>query len=64
MASRLAMEGRHPHRQPRCQNFGSRLSLETPDCNLVCLDLKDGKGDGESRCDLDLFDFGSMAPIT
>jgi alcohol dehydrogenase (cytochrome c) len=44
--------------------YGSRLYFETPDCNLVCLDLKDGKERWRKPiCDLDQFYFGSMAPL-
>jgi alcohol dehydrogenase (cytochrome c) len=44
--------------------YGSGLYFETPDCNLVCLDLKDGKERWRKPiCDLDQFYFGSMAPL-
>ncbi len=43
---------------------GETLYVETPDCNLVALDIKDG---GErwhkSICDLDLYYFGTAAPV-
>ncbi len=44
--------------------YGSWLYFETPDCNLVSLNLKDGSERWrKSICDLDQFYFGSVAPI-
>jgi alcohol dehydrogenase (cytochrome c) len=40
------------------------LYVETPDCNLVALNLKDGKERWhKSVCDLDQLYFGSVAPV-
>jgi alcohol dehydrogenase (cytochrome c) len=40
------------------------LYFETPDCNLVSLNLKDGtKRWHKQICDLDLFYYGSVAPV-
>jgi alcohol dehydrogenase (cytochrome c) len=44
--------------------YGQWLYYETPDCNLVSLNLKDGRERWrKSICDLDLFYYGSVAPI-
>jgi alcohol dehydrogenase (cytochrome c) len=44
--------------------YGNWLYLETPDCNLVSLNLKDGTERWHKQnCDLDQFYYGSMAPI-
>jgi alcohol dehydrogenase (cytochrome c) len=44
--------------------YGNWLYFETPDCNLVSLNLKDGKERWhKSICDLDQYYFGSMAPL-
>ena len=44
--------------------YGNWLYFETPDCNLVSLNLKDGSERWrKSICDLDQFYFGSVAPI-
>ena len=43
---------------------GNWLYFETPDCNLVSLNLKDGKERWHTPiCDLDQFYFGSGAPL-
>jgi alcohol dehydrogenase (cytochrome c) len=43
---------------------GETLFFETPDCNLVALDIKDGTERWhQSICDLDLFYFGTSAPV-
>jgi alcohol dehydrogenase (cytochrome c) len=43
---------------------GNRLYYETPDCNLVSLDIKDGKERWHKPiCDLDQMYFGSVAPV-
>ncbi|HMF61864.1 MAG TPA: PQQ-binding-like beta-propeller repeat protein, partial [Vicinamibacterales bacterium] len=43
---------------------GDSLYFETPDCNLVALDIKDGTERWhKSICDLDLFYFGTSAPV-
>ena len=43
---------------------GNRLFFETPDCNLVSLDLKTGKERWRKEiCDLDQYYYGSVAPI-
>src|SRR3990170_2149298 len=43
---------------------GDTLFFETPDCNLVALDIKDGTERWhKSICDLDLFYFGTSAPV-
>ncbi len=43
---------------------GNALYFETPDCNLVSLNLKDGKERWHKNiCDLDQFYFGSVAPL-
>jgi alcohol dehydrogenase (cytochrome c) len=44
--------------------YGSWLYFETPDCNLVSLDLKDGHERWHKEiCDLDQFYYASVAPI-
>jgi alcohol dehydrogenase (cytochrome c) len=44
--------------------LGETLYFETPDCHLVALNMKDGKERWNREiCDLDLFYFGSVAPI-
>ena len=44
--------------------YGNWLYFETPDCNLVSLNLKDGKERWHKPiCDLDQYYFGSMAPL-
>ena len=44
--------------------YGNWLYFETPDCNLVSLNLKDGKERWhKSICDLDQMYFASTAPI-
>ncbi|MEI9973306.1 MAG: PQQ-binding-like beta-propeller repeat protein [Ignavibacteriota bacterium] len=44
--------------------YGNWLYFETPDCNLVSLNLKDGKERWHAPiCDLDQFYFGSIAPL-
>lgn len=44
--------------------YGRWLYFETPDCNLVSLNLKDGKERWhKSICDLDQMYFGSTAPL-
>lgn len=44
--------------------LGDTLYVETADCNLVALNLKDGKEKWRKTiCDLDQFFFGSTAPI-
>jgi|SRR5579884_1018768 len=44
--------------------YGNWLYFETPDCNLVSLNLKDGKERWHKPiCDLDQFYFGSIAPL-
>ncbi|MBO0800578.1 MAG: PQQ-binding-like beta-propeller repeat protein, partial [Blastocatellia bacterium] len=44
--------------------YGDSLYFETPDCNLVSLDLKDGKEKWRKTiCDLDQFYYGSVAPM-
>ena len=64
MALRLAIERRHPYRQPRRGVYGNWLYFETPDCNLVSLNLKDGKERWhKTNCDLDQFYYGSVAPL-
>jgi alcohol dehydrogenase (cytochrome c) len=43
---------------------GDRLYFETPDCHLVSLNIKDGSERWRKPiCDLDLFYYGSVAPI-
>ncbi len=43
---------------------GNRLYFETPDCNLVSLDLKDGKLRwSKSICDLNQMYYASVAPV-
>ncbi len=43
---------------------GDSLYFETPDCNLVALDIKDGTERWhQSICDLDLYYFGTSAPV-
>ena len=43
---------------------GDTLYFETPDCNLVALDIKDGTERWHKPiCDLDLFYFGTSAPV-
>jgi alcohol dehydrogenase (cytochrome c) len=44
--------------------YGNWLYFETPDCNLVSLNMKDGKERWRKNiCDLNQFYFGSMAPL-
>jgi len=44
--------------------FGNWLYFETPDCNLVSLDLKDGKERWHHEiCDLDRMYFATAAPV-
>ena len=44
--------------------YGNWLYFETPDCNLVSLDLKDGKKRwNKSICDLDQMYYASSAPM-
>ena len=44
--------------------YNDWLYFETPDCNLVSLSLKDGKERWRKTiCDLDLFYYGSVAPV-
>ncbi|HEY6347653.1 MAG TPA: acido-empty-quinoprotein group A [Bryobacteraceae bacterium] len=44
--------------------WGSYLFFETPDCNLVSLNLKDGKERWHKPiCDLDQFYYASVAPV-
>ncbi len=44
--------------------YGKWLYFETPDCNLVSLNLSDGKPRWhKSICDLDQLYFGSVAPV-
>ncbi|MDQ6665838.1 MAG: acido-empty-quinoprotein group A [Acidobacteriota bacterium] len=44
--------------------YGKWLFFETPDCNLVSLNLSDGKPRWrKSICDLDQMYFGSVAPV-
>jgi alcohol dehydrogenase (cytochrome c) len=44
--------------------YGNWLYFETPDCNLVSLELKDGKERWHKQiCDLDQFYYGSVAPV-
>jgi len=44
--------------------LGDSVYVETPDCNLVALNIKDGKERWHvANCDLDQFYYGSMAPI-
>ena len=44
--------------------YGDWLYFETPDCNLVSLNIKDGKERWhKSICDLDQFYYGSLAPV-
>ncbi len=44
--------------------YGNWLYFETPDCNLVSLNLKDGKERWhKTNCDLDQFYYGSVAPL-
>jgi alcohol dehydrogenase (cytochrome c) len=43
---------------------GAYLYFETPDCNLVSLNIKDGKERWHKEiCDLDQFYYGSVAPV-
>jgi FOG: WD40-like repeat len=43
--------------------YGQWLYFETPDCNLVSLNLRDGKERWHKPiCDLDQMYFGSVAP--
>jgi len=43
---------------------GDALFFETPDCNLVSLNLKDGKERWHKEiCDLEQFYYGSVAPV-
>ncbi len=44
--------------------YGNWLYFETPDCNIVSLNLKDGKERWhKTNCDLDQFYYGSVAPL-
>jgi alcohol dehydrogenase (cytochrome c) len=44
--------------------YGGWLYFETPDCNLVSLNLKDGSERWHKEiCDLDQFYYGSVAPV-
>jgi alcohol dehydrogenase (cytochrome c) len=44
--------------------YGKSLFFETPDCNLVALNINDGKERWhKSICDLDRMYFGSVAPV-
>ena len=44
--------------------YGNWLYFETPDCNLVSLNIKDGKERWhKTNCDLDQFYYGSVAPL-
>lgn len=44
--------------------YGDWLYFETPDCNLVSLNIKDGSERWHTPiCDLDQFYFGSIAPL-
>jgi alcohol dehydrogenase (cytochrome c) len=44
--------------------YGSWLYFETPDCNLVSLNLKDGKERWHKQiCDVDRFYYASVSPI-
>jgi alcohol dehydrogenase (cytochrome c) len=44
--------------------YGQWLYFETPDCNLVSLNLRDGRERWhKSICDLDQFYFGSVSPV-
>jgi len=44
--------------------WGGNLYFETPDCNLVSLNLKDGKERWHREiCDLEQFYYGSVAPV-
>jgi alcohol dehydrogenase (cytochrome c) len=44
--------------------YGDALYFETPDCNLVALNIKDGKERWHQQiCDLNQMYFGSVAPI-
>jgi alcohol dehydrogenase (cytochrome c) len=44
--------------------YGDWLYFETPDCNLVSLNLRDGKKRWQTPiCDLDQMYFGSVAPL-
>lgn len=44
--------------------YGNWLYFETPDCNLVSLDLKDGHERWHKEiCDLDQFYYASVAPV-
>src|SRR5262245_55107611 len=64
LASHLAIEGRYPHRNRGVGVYGDALYFETPDCNLVSLNLKDGKEKWRKTiCDLDQFYYGSVAPV-
>lgn len=43
---------------------GSTLYFETPDCNLVALNIADGKEKWHTGiCNLDLMNFGTVAPV-
>ena len=61
----MAVDGRHPHRQSRRRHLpGDWLYFETPDCHLVSLNVKDGTERWRQKiCDLDLFYYGSVAPV-
>ena len=44
--------------------YGEWLYFETPDCHLVSLNIKDGSERWRKEiCDLDLFYYGSVAPV-
>jgi alcohol dehydrogenase (cytochrome c) len=44
--------------------LGDTLYFETPDCHLVALNMEDGKERWDREiCDLDLFYYGSVAPV-
>jgi alcohol dehydrogenase (cytochrome c) len=44
--------------------LGDTLYFETPDCNLVALNISDGKEKWHKPiCDLELFYYGSVAPV-
>ena len=65
LALRLEIERRLAHRQSRRGVSGPTLYFETPDCNLVSLNIKDGKERWHKEiCDLDQFYYGSVAPIS
>jgi alcohol dehydrogenase (cytochrome c) len=44
--------------------LGSTVYVETPDCNLVALDIRDGREKWRTEiCDLEQFYYGSAAPL-